>query len=61
MTGGRGADVTIEANGFEPTFKGAIDGVRAGGTVSLIGVFEKPQVVEMNKLWKKYRHQDGFS
>ncbi len=53
MTGGRGADVTIEANGFEPTFKGAIDGVRAGGTVSLIGVFEKPQVVEMNKLWKK--------
>ncbi len=53
MTGGRGADVTIEANGFEPTFKGAIDGVRAGGTVSLIGVFEKPQVVEMNKLWIK--------
>lgn len=53
MTGGRGADVTIEANGFEPTFKGAIDGVRPGGTVSLIGVFEKPQVVEMNKLWIK--------
>lgn len=53
MTDGRGADVTIEANGFEPTFKGAIDGVRAGGTVSLIGVFEKPQVVEMNKLWIK--------
>ena len=53
MTGGRGADVTIEANGFEPTFKGAIDGVRPGGNVSLIGVFEKPQVVEMNKLWIK--------
>ncbi|MDD4802726.1 MAG: alcohol dehydrogenase [Syntrophomonas sp.] len=53
MTGGRGADVTIEANGFEPTFKGAIGGVRPGGTVSLIGVFEKPQVVEMNKLWIK--------
>lgn len=53
MTGGRGADVTIEANGFEPTFKGAISGVRAGGTVSLIGVFEKPQIVEMNKLWIK--------
>lgn len=53
MTGGRGADVTLEANGFEPTFKGAINGVRAGGIVSLIGVFEKPQVVEMNKLWIK--------
>ena len=35
--------ITIEANGFEPTFKGAIDGVRAGGTVSLIGVFENPK------------------
>ncbi len=53
MTDGRGADVTIEANGFEPTFKGAIDGVRAGGTVSLIGVFESPQVVPMNTLWIK--------
>ncbi|HWQ71843.1 MAG TPA: alcohol dehydrogenase [Desulfitobacteriaceae bacterium] len=51
MTGGRGADVTIEANGFEPTFKGAIEGVKAGGTVSIIGVFEKPQILEMNKLW----------
>lgn len=53
MTEGRGADVTIEANGFEPTFKGAINSVRPGGTVSLIGVFEKPQIVEMNKLWIK--------
>src|SRR5680860_148501 len=51
FTNGRGADVTIEANGFEPTFKGAIDGVRPGGTVSLIGVFEKPQILEMQKLW----------
>ena len=53
MTEGRGADVTIEANGFEPTFKGAINSVRPGGTVSIIGVFEKPQIVEMNKLWIK--------
>lgn len=51
MTDGRGADVTIEANGFEPTFKGAIDGVKAGGTVSIIGVFEKPQILEMQNLW----------
>lgn len=53
MTGGRGADVTIEANGFEPTFTGAINGVRPGGTVSVIGVFETPQELEMNKLWIK--------
>jgi len=53
MTGGRGADVTIEANGFEPTFKGAIAGVRPGGTVSLLGVFEKPQILEMQNLWIK--------
>lgn len=51
FTGGRGADVTIEANGFEPTFKGAIAGVRPGGTISVIGVFEKPQVLEMQTLW----------
>ncbi|HPQ10515.1 MAG TPA: alcohol dehydrogenase, partial [Bacillota bacterium] len=53
MPEGRGADVTIEANGFEPTFKGAINSIRPGGTVSIIGVFEKPQIVEMNKLWIK--------
>lgn len=51
FTNGRGADVTIEGNGFEPTFKGAIDGVRPGGTVSILGVFEKPQILEMQKLW----------
>jgi alcohol dehydrogenase len=51
FTDGRGADVTIEANGFEPTFKGAIEGLRPGGTCSIIGVFEKPQMLEMNKLW----------
>lgn len=45
--------MTIEANGFEPTFQGAIRGVRPAGTVSLIGVFETPQTVEMNKLWIK--------
>lgn len=61
MTEGRGADVTIEANGFEPTFKGAINSVRPGGTVSIIGVFEKPQIVEMNKLWiKKHHHRHGL-
>ena len=53
MTEGRGADVTFEANGFAPTFQGAINSVRPGGTVSLIGVFETPQELPMNKLWIK--------
>ena len=53
MTDGRGADVTIEASGFEPTFKGRDRRVRPGGTVSIIGVFETPQEVAMNKLWIK--------
>ncbi len=52
-TGGRGADVTIEANGFKPTFDMAVDSVRPGGTISLIGVFEKPQELAMNTLWIK--------
>jgi alcohol dehydrogenase len=53
MTNGMGADRTIEANGFKATFDMAIDAVRPGGNVSLIGVFEKPQELAMNKLWIK--------
>jgi alcohol dehydrogenase len=53
MTEGRGADRTIEANGAKPTYELALDCVRAGGNVSLVGVFEKPQELPMNKLWIK--------
>lgn len=53
MTEGRGADATIEANGFKPTFDMAIDAVRPGGNISLIGVFESPQELAMNTLWIK--------
>lgn len=53
LTQGRGADVTIEAVGVKPTYDLAIDAVRPGGNVSLIGVFEKPQELAMNKLWIK--------
>ncbi|HEX3012022.1 MAG TPA: alcohol dehydrogenase [Syntrophomonadaceae bacterium] len=53
MTNGLGADRTIEANGFKATFDMAIDAVRPGGNVSLIGVFEKPQELAMNTLWIK--------
>ncbi len=53
MTAGRGADRTIEANGFKATYDMAIDAVRPGGNVSFIGVFESPQELAMNTLWIK--------
>ena len=53
LTGGRGADVTIEAVGVEPTFNLALNAVRPGGNVSIIGVFEHPIEVKMNELWIK--------
>jgi threonine dehydrogenase-like Zn-dependent dehydrogenase len=43
----------LKENGFKPTFDMAIDAVRPGGNVSLIGVFEKPQELAMNTLWIK--------
>ncbi|MFZ0888909.1 MAG: alcohol dehydrogenase catalytic domain-containing protein [Candidatus Binataceae bacterium] len=40
-TGGRGADVTIEAVGHESALQSALMTVRPGGTVSAIGVFSE--------------------
>ena len=37
LTGGEGADVAIEAVGIDATVRGAIDCVRKGGTVVLVG------------------------
>jgi len=37
LTGGKGADVVLEAVGRNETISAAIDGVRKGGTVTLIG------------------------
>ena len=37
LTGGRGADVVFEAVGIDPTVQTAIDCVRRGGTVTLVG------------------------
>ncbi len=53
LTNGRGADRTIEAVGAKGTYELALDSVRAGGNVSLLGVFEQPQVLAMNELWIK--------
>ena len=53
LTGGRGADRTIEAVGAKGTYELALEAVRPGGNVSIIGVFEQPQTLELNKLWIK--------
>lgn len=53
LTKGRGADRTIEAVGVKGTFELALNSVRAGGNVSILGVFEQPQTLAMNELWIK--------
>lgn len=53
LTDGRGADRTIEAVGVKGTFDLALEAVRPGGNVSIIGVFEQPQEIPMNKMWIK--------
>lgn len=42
-TGGRGADVVLECVGALPAFSQAIDVVRAGGRISVIGVYSEPE------------------
>jgi threonine dehydrogenase-like Zn-dependent dehydrogenase len=39
LTGGRGVDVSIEALGRQETFEMALRGMRAGGTLSSLGVY----------------------
>ena len=39
LTGGRGADVTIEALGQQTTFENALRATRPGGTLSSLGVY----------------------
>lgn len=41
LTGGRGADVTIEALGTQQTFENCLRGLKAGGTLSSLGVYSK--------------------
>ncbi len=43
-TGGRGPDVVLEAVGHEVPFAQAIQAVRAGGTVSSVGVYVEPSI-----------------
>lgn len=39
LTGGEGVDVAIEALGTQPTFESALRVIRAGGTLSSLGVY----------------------
>lgn len=47
LTGGRGADVAVEALGLQQTFENALRSVRAGGTVSSLGVYSGHLVVPL--------------
>lgn len=44
LTGGRGADVLLECVGAIPALTGAIDVVRPGGRISVIGVYSEPEI-----------------
>ena len=51
VTGGRGADVAIEAVGVPETFELCTQLVRPGGRVANIGVHGKPATLHLESLW----------
>ncbi|NLU75706.1 alcohol dehydrogenase catalytic domain-containing protein [Streptomyces sp. HNM0575] len=53
LTGGLGADVTIEAVGVPETFEMCTRMVRPGGHVANIGVHGKPAALHLEDLWIK--------
>lgn len=53
LTGGRGADVAMEAVGVPETFELAVDLVRPGGHVSNIGVHGAPASLHLEDLWSR--------
>lgn len=53
LTDGRGADVVIEAVGSSQSFQDAFSYVRAGGTVSLLGVYTNEAIFAINKYWRQ--------
>jgi alcohol dehydrogenase len=53
LTGGLGADVTIEAVGIPETFEQCCQLVRPGGHVANIGVHGKPATLHLEELWIK--------
>jgi len=53
LTGGLGADVTIEAVGLPETFEQCTELVRAGGHIANIGVHGKPVTLHLERLWTR--------
>jgi threonine dehydrogenase-like Zn-dependent dehydrogenase len=54
LTDGRGADVVIEAVGHPSAYETALDVVRGGGTVSVVGVYVTEQVeVSLGVYWAR--------
>lgn len=53
LTGGLGADVTMEAVGIPATFEQAVALVRPGGHVANIGVHGKPATLHLEDIWIK--------
>lgn len=51
-TGGRGADVVIEAVGAVPAFESALEVVRSGGTICVIGMYTIESVeLQLGMVW----------
>ena len=53
MTGGRGADVVIEAAGGEDTFRLAWDAARPNGTVCVVAMYEEAQQLPLPDMYGK--------
>jgi alcohol dehydrogenase len=53
LTGGLGADVSIEAVGFPASFDMAVEVVRPGGRVANVGVHGRPTTLHLEELWIK--------
>jgi alcohol dehydrogenase len=53
LTGGLGADVTMEAVGLPETFEQAVRLVRPGGHVANIGVHGAPATLHLEEIWIK--------
>ncbi len=51
LTGGRGADVTIEALGRQETFENALRATRPGGTLSSLGVYSGKLIAPYEALY----------
>lgn len=53
-TGDRGADVVIDCVGAPPAFQSALDMVRMGGTIGVIGVYTEPSFdYPLGEVWRR--------